>query len=115
MNQLAKEKLQAIKSKLILEQPFFGNLALSRVYEEDVNVPFGSMGVTGKKLIYHPDFVLELRDDQLRGVLIHEILHLALDHLTRAKKTYIPMLWNIACDYAVNLMIQDIQGVSLPP
>ncbi len=109
----AKEKLQQAKAQLILEQPFFGNILLSLAYIEKEDIPFGTMGVDGKRLLYKPAFVEGLPPQELKGVLIHEVLHLALDHLTRKNKDFIHLIWNMACDYVANLMI-DKMGMYLP-
>ena len=50
------------------------------------SVPVGSIGVTlsreGILLQYNPEFVVSLPADELDGVLLHEVHHVVLGHLT---------------------------------
>lgn len=69
---------------------------------------------------YGRDFVDSLNDMELRGLVLHENLHVAFKHLTTWKVLYDKnkTLANMACDYVINLMIHDSdphkQGVCLP-
>jgi len=110
----AKRCLQQGKSQLVLNQPFFGNILLSQIYEECNTLPHKTMGVTGKKLLYDADFVVGLDSiSELKGVLIHEVLHLALDHLSRLQMRD-PETWNMAIDYVANLIVTRLPDVLLP-
>ena len=84
--------------------------------------------LTGKyELIWNPKFIDELSDKQLKGVLLHEGLHIVLDHTTSrcpelASKIFIDgkiavkededrvkaATWNIAGDLAINQMIREL-------
>ena len=110
----AKRCLQQGKSQLVLNQPFFGNILLSQIYEECNTLPHKTMGVTGKKLLYDADFVVGLDSiSELKGVLIHEVLHLALDHLSRLQMRD-PETWNMAIEYVANLIVTRLPDVLLP-
>lgn len=61
--------------------------------------PFGD-------LIYKKQFVEEISDEELEGVLVHEILHLSLLHLLRIGSRD-KEVWNIAADICVNQIIKD--------
>lgn len=53
-----------------------------------------------------------LSDDHFDGVLLHEVLHAALLHVTRRSQRD-PQRWNIAADIVVNGILIE-QGFSLP-
>lgn len=62
------------------------------------------MATDGRTLTYNPTFVTGLSPDELLGVLVHEVLHNALDHPARRSDRNIER-WNIACDLAVNPLL----------
>jgi hypothetical protein len=59
------------------------------------------MCTNGFNIQYHPDFVLGQSEASIRFVLCHEILHCVGDHMSR-RGSRDPLLWNYACDYAIN-------------
>jgi predicted metal-dependent peptidase len=84
--------------------------------------------LTGRyELIWNPEFTDKLSDKQLKGVLLHEGLHIVLDHTTSRTPEYKSKMliggkvaikededkikaeaWNIAGDLAINQMIRDL-------
>ena len=66
-----------------------------------------AMPWNGKNYVFiNPDFWMnKLKNDEQRGfVLLHEILHIFLEHVGRASdEGYNGQLWNIATDYVINL------------
>lgn len=71
------------------------------------NVPTAC--TNGRDAMYGRAFVDKIKDEELRGVILHENLHKAFRHLTTwqdlNKKN--GKLANMACDYVINLMIVD--------
>lgn len=65
-----------------------------------------TMGVDGENLWYNPDFVEKLSDSELLFVIGHEVIHMALGHLRR-QDTRQPMKWNVAIDFAANIIVED--------
>jgi predicted metal-dependent peptidase len=58
----------------------------------------------GNYIFVGVDFWQTLDDKKRAFLLIHEVLHIFLDHVARAKDNeYSAMLWNIATDYNINL------------
>jgi len=59
---------------------------------------------------YGREFVAKLSDAELRGLVLHENLHVALKHMIRFKKEFREdgMVINMAADYAVNDIIMQI-------
>ncbi len=64
----------------------------------------------GRDVIYGRDFVNSLTDPELRGLILHETMHKMYQHLFTWKAIYKenPQLANMACDYVINLEIDDI-------
>jgi predicted metal-dependent peptidase len=55
-----------------------------------------------------------LSEEEMRFVMAHEILHVALRHHAR-REDRDPYLWNVACDYAINLGLRELAIGDLPP
>ena len=64
----------------------------------------------GRNKKYGREFISKLTDSQLRGLILHENLHVALKHVGRFTKEFKdePMLINVATDYAVNDVIKSM-------
>lgn len=96
--------------KLLLTQPFFGMLITKMGAVERADID--TMATDGTNLYFSPAFVERISEPEVLGVLCHEVLHVAYcHHLRRGKRD--PRLWNIACDYAINLIVVGA-GMSLP-
>jgi predicted metal-dependent peptidase len=102
--------LEKSKSQLLLHHCFFANLLLRMPLEEDENCP--TMATDGKRFIYNPKFVDGLTVQELMAVIVHEVLHVIFEHMLR-RATRDHMKWNMAADYAINLVVRD-QGLTLP-
>jgi predicted metal-dependent peptidase len=65
----------------------------------------------GRDKKYGREFISKLTDAQLRGLIMHENLHVALKHIGRFTKEFQdnPMLINVATDYAVNDVIKSME------
>ncbi len=106
----AGKKFAKARSQLILDSPFFGSLGLRLQVVEDPKCP--TAWTDGTRMGYSPDFIDGLTEDEVKGLICHEILHCALRHHTR-RGTRDPQLWNVACDYTINPIIKDA-GMALP-
>jgi len=106
------QHLEVIKARanLIMHEPFFGNLALQMKLIETRTVQ--TMSVNGEWIKFNPDFVDELNPDELKGVVAHEVMHVAMmHHLRRKGREQFP--WQLATDNAINHVLKD-SGFSLP-
>lgn len=106
-----KNKLQAARTALVLDQPFFGALLMRLKMVEDRR--HKTMWTDGVSVGYNPEFVNEITSHELRGVLCHEVLHAVNGHTWR-RGDRDPKRWNEACDYAINPIILDDAGLPLP-
>ena len=87
------------RTKLLLNQPFFGSIALGLKLIESTDLP--TMATDGKSIQYNPEFVEQIGLDQTIGVIAHEVMHVVMKHhLRRGGRD--PDKWNAACDYAIN-------------
>ena len=74
----------------------------------------------GKNVLYGREFISKLSDAEVRALVLHENLHKAFRHLIMWKHLYTknPQFANMACDYVINLLINDSdlsrRNVSLP-
>lgn len=97
--------LSGARKSLLLTSPFFSALLLQVKMEE--NTSLDSIAATSSSTIYiNPDRLGDLSKKQIKFVLIHELMHILLLHTTRCGGRDL-QLWNIACDYVVNLQIQN--------
>ena len=104
-----EEKLTRSRVRLLLQQAFFGTLAL-RLKLVPGNLP--TMATDGSRIVYNPAFVDQLKPAELEGTLAHEVLHCALGHQCRRGERD-PELWNQAADFAINPILLA-NGLTLP-
>lgn len=108
----AKERMGNSRARLLLQQPFYGMLLSMADFVSEAVIP--TMATDGKRIFYNADYVMGLNDDELYGVLLHEISHCIYLHCTSKRRLNRSQhRWNCACDYAINLEIKDM-GYSLP-
>lgn len=118
----AQRMIQRARTHLLKGRPegrgaFFGQLAMRMELIADPDgrylPPWGrTMGVDGRNLFFAPEWVEKRSADELLAVVAHEILHICLSHHTRRGNRN-PQLFNMACDYAINLELKDC-GFTLP-
>lgn len=102
--------LARARTSLVLNHPFFATLALRLELIEDKNCE--TAWTDGKILAYNPDYVCELPIDELTGLFAHIVMHPVCGHHLRRNNRE-PLLWNRACDYAINWILID-SGITLP-
>lgn len=102
------DKIKKAKIQLQADNPFFSYLSLFIKEKETEDLPdWAGMGVDERgNLYYKKEFVEKLSDNEVRGVLCHEILHLALLHLLRRGKRD-SKGWNISADLVVNSILRQ--------
>ena len=103
-------RISKARAQLLLDQPWFGTLALRLKIIEDTSVP--TMANDGTILYYNSAYVKKLSDAELLGVVAHEVMHCALGHMFRIGGRN-HQLWNIAADIAINPILTK-SGFTLP-
>lgn len=91
--------ITAARAALILDQPFFGALALRLRVKIDDTCP--TAYTDGTVLGFNPEFVDGLTARELQGLVAHEVLHCACAHPYR-KGNRDHKKFNVAADYAIN-------------
>lgn len=95
---------------LLVREPFFGFLLLKlRLIEdgaEKSGVPTAAVANDGS-LYLNREFISGLSLAAFRGLVVHEVLHPALGVFERQQGRDM-MRWNVAHDYAINLIIDDL-------
>lgn len=104
------KRVQIARTSLLLDQPFFGVLALQLVQVEDPTCD--TAWTDGRSIGWSPAFVDTLSPDELIGVLAHEVMHCACGHAWR-RDSRDAKRWNIAADYAINDLLTSA-GLKLP-
>lgn len=110
MNNEARTALTRARAVLILDQPFFGTLALRLEPVEDYAIP--TAAVDGRHLFYNPDYLLAQTDRVRLSVVAHEVIHCVADHMGREGNREHGK-WGRAADYADNLILFDA-GFDIP-
>lgn len=111
MNEAVREQLSKARTQLILNQPFFGALALRLRLIESEQVP--TLAVDGKNVYYNPKFVATLSPRLTQSAMAHETLHCALQHIGRvgARDKF---KWNCAIDFVTNEHLKE-SGFEISP
>jgi predicted metal-dependent peptidase len=100
----AFDALTRARTVLILDQPFFGQLALKLKLQERSDIR--TLATDGIHMYYNAKFVDTLTADEVKTGVAHEVFHCVWDHLgrcgDRSKKRF-----NYAADYVINLLLTD--------
>src|SRR5262245_38656703 len=107
---LATSRVLKARGELILSRRFYGVLVSNVEPVLSRSVP--TMATDSKRHFFNPEFVCSLTPQELLAVQAHESEHDARHHSTR-RNGRDPYLWNVACDYAINIDLTD-QGFKLP-
>jgi predicted metal-dependent peptidase len=103
-------RMTAGRTRLLLDFPWFGSLAMRLQIAEAPEIK--TFNVDGTTLKYNPEFLETLSDSELTAVIAHEVMHCALLHPYRRGNRDLK-LWNEACDYAINSEL-IASGLKLP-
>jgi predicted metal-dependent peptidase len=97
---------------MMLDEPFFAGVLRGVNYTRTDSIP--TAGVLAKDgdvhMWWNPNFLAGLTDKQVKGLLKHEAMHLALEHTTDRRMTP-HIIHNYATDLAIN---SDIPEDELP-
>jgi predicted metal-dependent peptidase len=89
---------------------FFVRVLLSLLQRWEFAIP--TAATDGKEIICNPDFFMSCSLDERIGLMLHETLHVVFFHMLRIGGRD-AMIWNMACDYVINLII-TLAGFVLP-
>lgn len=111
-NMTPEQKLIKAKCQLLISEPWFGQLAC---YLNLIGTKYlESAGITPDgDFYYNSKWVDKLNDRELRGLVCHEILHLAYSHPFREQNRQ-HLLWNAAADLKINNDLNYKDFLDLP-
>ena len=69
----AESRILKARVRLLLSQPFFGNLLLYLEPVEKKGMAMPTIATDGDHLFYDPDFIMSLPMEHLIGVMVHEV------------------------------------------
>ena len=93
------------------ECSFFGSLMLFAQIETTKKLP--TAATDGRKIFFNEEFLNSLSSKEQNALMLHEVLHMALLHVTR-RQNRDPLIWNIAADIVVNDLIERNTSFPLP-
>ena len=96
------KRIEKLKAKLILEQPYFGSISSS--LELKLNEDIQAFQTSNNIFEYNDDFINTLSDNELIFILTNCAMHYALDYEKR-QNNRIQWLWKLAQDYAINSLL----------
>jgi len=105
----AEQRIEKVHVALMRHKKFCLFSGLFMVGKVTVDDAMPTAATDGINVIYGRAFVDRLDDKQLGFLILHEAMHKAYRHLTTWEKLYKKdkALANAACDYVINLQIQD--------
>ena len=87
------------RMRILCNNGFYGLLLMHMIYSIDENCE--TAATDGRRIFFGPKFLDELNDTELDFVMMHEILHVVLQHCLRQGDRDDEQ-FNIACDIVVN-------------
>lgn len=90
--------------------PFYAEFLTYVNFKESKRIKTCAVSVTSKGMnfFYNEEFVNNLKHEELKYVVVHEIYHLLFDHISRTKENgFEPKLSNIAQDAIINNIINS--------
>ncbi len=106
-------RLTLARTRILCENGFYGLLLMHTAFALSNDVR--TAATDGEKIYFSPAFMDDLSDRELDFVLMHEIVHIVLQHCARYGKRD-AKLFNIACDVVVNsniLYSNDMRTASI--
>lgn len=113
MSTEVKERITRSRVRLLLNKPFFGQLA-TRLRLEDATQWIPTAATDGRKFLYNTTFINKLTDGELDFLVGHEVLHCVYDHM-QARGDRDHQVYNAACDFNINMeLIKQKVGDPIP-
>jgi predicted metal-dependent peptidase len=105
----AEQRIERCHIDLMKSPQFVAYSGILMIGETKVDDNIPTACTNGKDVKFGRGFVQSLNDAQLRGLILHEAKHKMYRHLLTWKHLHKqdPMRANMACDYVINLEIQD--------
>lgn len=102
-----KDKIIKARVQLLLNSPFYGNLAL-RLQVVDGSDWIPTAATDGYHFYYNAEFISDLDEKEMLFLVAHEVDHCVYQHMAR-RGSRDPQLWNCAADFMINLELHDMK------
>ncbi len=104
MSEIA-EKISRARLQLMLRNPYLAGAVARLPMREAIDMPWcQTMATDGYNIFWNAEFCASLNEEELSGVIAHELLHCILGHNDRRDERDRHQ-WNIAIDHATNLFL----------
>lgn len=103
------QKLMRSRARIVNQNGFFGRLLLYMKFQIDERCK--TAATDGENIIWGPDFLEQISDLQTDIVMMHEILHVVLQHCIRGRG-FEHKKFNYACDAVVNAIILETMNIT---
>lgn len=108
---MTEEHIRRVVVNKLWYHPFFGPMMTLVKFVPDENVP--TMGITSDiEIRYNPTFTSKLSEEELAGVIFHEIMHPMTKYFER-RESRDHTFWNMAHDMAINQFLRHCH-INLP-
>lgn len=104
------KRLLLSRMRILCNNGFYGLLLMHMIYSIDENCE--TAATDGHRIFFGPKFLDELSDSELDFIMMHEILHVVLQHCIRRGDRDNEQ-FNIACDIVVNSNILWSENMNL--
>ncbi len=105
------KRLLMSRMRILCNNGFYGLLLMHMIYSIDENCE--TAATDGRRIFFGPKFLDEINDNELDFVMMHEILHVVLQHCLRQGDRDNEQ-FNIACDIVVNsnILLSENNNIS---
>ena len=105
------KRLILSRTRILCNNGFYGLMLMHMIYAIDEDCK--TVSTDGRRIFFNPEFLDELTDDELDFVMMHEILHIILQHCFRQGKRDKEQ-FGIACDIVVNsnILLSENNNIS---
>ncbi len=103
----AAVKLHRSQMRVLSKSGFYGSLLMHIVFSIDTEID--TVSCDSKRIYFNPEFLFRLTPNETEYVLMHQILHIALMHISRGKELKKEYFDN-ACDIVVDSNIYHSFG-----
>ncbi len=104
-----QKRLDRAQLNILFNLPFFAPGVMQLPVVWDDSIPTAC--TDGKVIRWNGTWFDKLKQEEISTVLCHEVMHLLYGHLWRAPAGVDPEQWNIACDHAVNLQLDEFSAL----
>ena len=99
------DKVSRSRLQLMLQHPFLAGAVARLPMKEAIDMPWcRTMATDGYNIYWNALFCIGLNEDELSGVIAHELMHCILGHMDRRGERDRTQ-WNVAIDHATNLFL----------